>query len=55
MRGQTIGEQRHIAAGNIDSYEGMLSTHTEYVIPRQLFEELNQFDRFPWSAIDEIG
>ena len=47
--------ERHIAAGTIDSYQGMISPHTEYVIPRELFEELNQFDSFPWNAIDELS
>ncbi|PWE08635.1 hypothetical protein DD630_18515 [Streptomyces sp. BSE7F] len=41
--------ERHVAEGNIDRYEGITPDQIEYVIPRELFEELNQFGRFPWS------
>jgi RHS repeat-associated protein len=41
--------ERHVAGGVIDRYPGITDDQIEYVIPRELFEELNRFDRFPWS------
>jgi hypothetical protein len=33
---------------DIQLWEGMMPDQLEYVIPRELFGELNQFPRFPW-------
>ncbi|GAA3651214.1 hypothetical protein GCM10022267_41890 [Lentzea roselyniae] len=40
----------HINAGRIEEWEGMTDEYMEYVIPRELFGELNSFSRFPWSG-----
>ncbi|WP_455712983.1 RHS repeat-associated core domain-containing protein [Streptomyces phaeochromogenes] len=41
---------RHTDAGNIEIWDGITEEMKEYVIPRELFDELNQFGRFPWSS-----
>ncbi|MEV6486988.1 RHS repeat-associated core domain-containing protein [Streptomyces sp. NPDC051576] len=41
--------ERHIEAGTINRYPDITPDNIEYVIPRELFEELNTFDRYPWS------
>jgi len=42
--------QRHIDAGRIEEWMGVTEKHIEYVIPRELFGELNSFSRSPWSG-----
>jgi hypothetical protein len=34
---------------DIDQWVGMTPEMIEYVIPSEMFDELNQFPRFPWS------
>jgi hypothetical protein len=38
-----------LSSPGIEIWEGMTENQLEFVIPRELFEELNQFPRFPWS------
>jgi RHS repeat-associated protein len=42
--------QDHVDAGRILAYEGMTEEHMEYIIPKELFGDLNEFPRFPWSG-----
>jgi len=38
-----------LSSPGIEIWEGMTENQLEFVIPREMFEELNQFPRFPWS------
>jgi hypothetical protein len=33
----------------IETQTGMTASQLEYIIPRELFDQFNQFPRFPWS------
>ncbi|MFJ6571052.1 RHS repeat-associated core domain-containing protein [Streptomyces sp. NPDC091292] len=46
----TMWLQKHVNAGRIEEWEGMTEQHMEYVVPRELFAELNSFPRLPWSG-----
>ncbi len=39
----------NINAGMIDTFPGFTESQIEYVIPRELFGEFNNFPRYPWS------
>jgi hypothetical protein len=40
----------NIASGAIEEWEGITPDLIEYVIPRELFGDLNSFPRFLWKA-----
>jgi hypothetical protein len=38
-----------LSANGIEPITGMTEDQLEYAIPRELFDEFNQFPRYPWS------